>query len=287
VHRDLKPANIFMCDKKGVEIAKLLDFGISKSALSANASGPDSDLTLAGTVMGTIQYISPEQATGLPATVASELWALGVVMFEMLSGVCAFDSGGSSQDTLFQIASSPPPQLSKFAPDIPWALAEIVHVLMKREPSERFKDADEFLAALDFAATRLGVREPLAGPSPPTPLTHTASEMRAFSSFALMSSNSKMSLPSAQDRRVRSESQVQKRSVTGGDEDTMPGETVRKTPRKETQKARAGHDLESLAPETIRVASKRANSWSPLSIGMLFVGLALVMIALVLAFQRV
>ena len=209
-----------------MECAKLLDFGISKSARIGGANGPESDLTLAGTVMGTIQYLSPEQAMGLQATPASDLWALGVVMFEMLAGVCAFDSQDSAQDTLFQIASGPPPQLSHVAPHVPWALAEVVQILMKREPIERFKDVDEFIAALVFAAKRIGVHDSLVGDHAQIPLTHTASEMRALSSFALMSSNSKMDVLPTEKARVRSESQVQKRRAHISEQDTIAIESL-------------------------------------------------------------
>jgi serine/threonine-protein kinase len=132
VHRDLKPSNVVLArTPKGI-VPKVLDFGVSK----LSASGTP-DLTSCGTVLGTMRYLSPEQAFGAPVTPASDVYALGVMLFECATGRLPFGSTGrDALNALF--AMQLPPLPSMVAPGVPPAFDAIVLRALEREPSARF-----------------------------------------------------------------------------------------------------------------------------------------------------
>ena len=137
VHRDVKPHNILV-DRHG--LAKVVDFGIAKGL-------SDSALTEAGTGLGTVQYISPEQASGLMATPESDIYSLGVIAFEMLTGQLPFES-----DTSIGIAmrhlNDPPQDPSAINPDVPPEASDIVLQALEKNPTRRFPTAGAFARAL-------------------------------------------------------------------------------------------------------------------------------------------
>lgn len=157
LHRDIKPGNILLADSGA---AKIADFGIAKSAESSH--------TIAGQVMGTMGYLSADRLSGHPATVADDLYAVGVVGYEALTGRRPFP-----QDNLVALARAVseghPVPLNVLRPDVDPALASVVERAMARDPRRRFTSADEMRAALHgvVPATRpptLVLADPLPDP---------------------------------------------------------------------------------------------------------------------------
>ena len=148
VHRDMKPGNV-MLSSDG--LAKLLDFGL--------AQVNDASITAAGATPGTIAYMSPEQARGDSLDQRSDLWSLGVVLYEMLAGVRPF-RGGGDRAVLQAIAHDDPEPLAVRQPTTPLALQRIVERLLRKAPDARYADAAAVEADLDAA-----LATPLAAPT--------------------------------------------------------------------------------------------------------------------------
>jgi serine/threonine protein kinase len=174
VHRDLKPENVMLVEKNGdPDFVKVLDFGIAKVPIgdlpgSTKAGNP---ITKAGMVFGTPEYMAPEQALGQNVDGRADLYALGVMLFEMLSGVRPFSSQ-SSVGILGQQLSKPPPTFLERAPGIavPPSAEQITHKLLQRESAERFASATDLVQAIDALLAPLpgrgGYRFTLADGSP-------------------------------------------------------------------------------------------------------------------------
>jgi len=139
IHRDLKPGNVLI-DKQGR--ATVTDFGIAKAGVS--------EITQTGSVMGTAQYLSPEQAQGLDVTPASDLYSVGVILYEALTGHVPFEADSAVAVALKQV-SEPPRPPSELNPAVPRALDAVVLKALAKDPANRFSSADEFEAALDAA----------------------------------------------------------------------------------------------------------------------------------------
>ena len=146
IHRDIKPQNIMLATMNlstpvaGSLLVKLTDFGIVRVAETAG-------LTNSGIVLGTADYLSPEQARGENLTASSDLYSLGVVMFEMLAGRPPF-IGPTAVSIAMQHASTYPPSLRQFYPNVPPALEQIVMKALEKEPGDRFLSAAEMEYAL-------------------------------------------------------------------------------------------------------------------------------------------
>lgn len=156
VHRDLKPSNIFVVRRPdGSECVKVLDFGISKR-LSREDAEPTRDLTNARVVLGSPAYMSPEQLRHSKEVDArSDLWSLGVVMYELLTGVRPFRAGSLSGLSA-AIAADAPPSPCRLVPGVPRALDRIVMRCLRKDREARFRSVDELAGALRRAlpATR-------------------------------------------------------------------------------------------------------------------------------------
>src|SRR5580704_11449008 len=142
VHRDIKPENIFLARAPdGGTTPKLIDFGIAKIASTDRT-------TLTGTIVGTPAYMAPEQVSGgAEIDPRTDVWAMGALMHEMLSGRCPYE-GPSAHAVLAKILSEPAAPLASHAPDVPAELAAIVDVALARDPARRHPTMDAFLDAL-------------------------------------------------------------------------------------------------------------------------------------------
>ena len=139
VHRDVKPANILL-DRVNRR-ALLADFGLVKSVVAGTK------MTATGVVMGTVDYISPEQGRGQVLDARSDLYSIGVLMYQMLSGKLPFEAD-SPTAMIFQHVYEPPPPLCDAAPQVPDSLCRIVHRLLAKSPADRPQTAEETLADL-------------------------------------------------------------------------------------------------------------------------------------------
>lgn len=148
LHRDLKPANVFLARTPGApERAVILDFGLAKSLEEDGAER----LTADGVVVGTPQYLAPEQATGAPLDRRADLYALATILYEMLAGVTPF-SAPTLPALLLKVATEPPPPLTRYRPDLPPAVAQVLDRALAKSPDERFGDAASFVAAVRAAS---------------------------------------------------------------------------------------------------------------------------------------
>jgi eukaryotic-like serine/threonine-protein kinase len=150
VHRDIKPHNVIVDDEGR---AKVTDFGIARAGAS--------DMTETGSIMGTAQYLSPEQAQGHAVSPQSDLYAIGIVLYEMLTGRVPFDGESAVTIALKQVAEAPVPP-SAWNPAVPAELDAIVMRALEKDPAARFISADEFIGALQGAADRIASGEALA-----------------------------------------------------------------------------------------------------------------------------
>ncbi len=167
IHRDLKPGNIFIVQRPHApHIVKVLDFGIAKIA-EENADGnPVNTLTGTGVMIGTPRYMSPEQCDGGVLTPASDVYSLGVILYEMLAGRTPF-SGATPLALALKHSSELPRRPSEFAANVPPALESIALRALEKLPEARPQDAREFRRELFEVAERLGL-EHAAGFSAPT-----------------------------------------------------------------------------------------------------------------------
>jgi len=148
LHRDLKPANVMLRRDGGVA---LIDFGLAKDAAL------EADITDAGQIIGTPHYMSPEQGHGEPIDVRSDLYSLGVILFEMLTGRKPF-MAENPMAIIYMHRKTPLPQL----PESQAALQPLLQKLLAKEPADRFESARAAAAALGQALAEVRAGEPVA-----------------------------------------------------------------------------------------------------------------------------
>jgi serine/threonine-protein kinase len=153
IHRDLKPHNVIL-DEEGR--ARVTDFGIARAGAS--------DMTMTGSIMGTAQYLSPEQAQGYAVSDASDLYSVGVILYELLTGVVPFEGETAVAVAFKQVSAAPRPP-SELNPALPPSLDAIVLRALAKDPAERYSSADELIAALQHERETLPSHPPgaLAG----------------------------------------------------------------------------------------------------------------------------
>jgi eukaryotic-like serine/threonine-protein kinase len=163
LHRDIKPGNVFVArSEQGAEVVKVVDFGV------ARMSTERTKLTQEGALLGTPEYMPPEQLLARPLDERTDLYAVGVTLYECLTGVVPFE--GNFGEVLLKVSTEPVPPLRQKAPEVSPELASIIERALARDPQDRFADAQSFAQALRQAApagsvgSLLGIRR---GPPPP------------------------------------------------------------------------------------------------------------------------
>jgi serine/threonine protein kinase/Tfp pilus assembly protein PilF len=158
VHRDIKPENIMV---RADGIAKVLDFGLVKLTERPNvSSGARLFETAQGMVMGTANYMSPEQARGLPVDARTDIWSLGIVLFEMVGGRVPFE-GATSSDVIASILEREPSTLARYSPEAPTELEWIVKKALRKDREERYQTCKELLSDLKSLKRRLEFEQDL------------------------------------------------------------------------------------------------------------------------------
>ncbi len=161
VHRDIKPENIMV---RSDGLIKVLDFGLAKLTERAPTTASSEDATRAlvntrpGMVMGTVSYMSPEQARGKDTDARTDVWSLGVVMFEMLTRTCPFEGDGP-MDIVSSILKDPTPALRSAAPDLPRQLERIIDKTLRKDRDQRYQHIKDLHIDLDDLREELKFEE--------------------------------------------------------------------------------------------------------------------------------
>jgi serine/threonine protein kinase/tetratricopeptide (TPR) repeat protein len=161
VHRDIKPDNIMIRDD---DYVKVLDFGLAKltecpASIDTEAATRALVKTNPGMVMGTVQYMSPEQARGLPVDERTDIWSLGVVLYEMAAGCVPFE-GETATDVILSVVEREPPPLARYSKEVPAELERIVNKALRKNREERYqtiKDLSLDLKSLKQELEKFGV----------------------------------------------------------------------------------------------------------------------------------
>jgi serine/threonine protein kinase len=174
VHRDMKPENVMLTRDGRV---KILDFGLARYQPVAAPAEGTATMTQAGMIMGTVGYMSPEQVTGTPADARSDIFSLGIVIYEMLTGKTAFECA-TSVETMSAILRTDPPELPAA---VPLPLRQIVQHCLEKEPAHRFQSAKDLAFSLHAYS---GGHTSTIAPAPPL-TTKKPSRMLPIATAAL------------------------------------------------------------------------------------------------------
>jgi len=165
VHRDIKPANIMY--EAQSDTVKVTDFGIARIT--------DSSKTKTGLVLGTPSFMSPEQLAGKKVDGRSDLYSLGVMLFQMLAGVLPF-RGDSMSELMYKIANEEAPDIRIIRPELPQSLADVVALSLSKRPEIRYQTGDQFAGDLRSVMGQMSGAVPVAAPTPPSPGATASSE---------------------------------------------------------------------------------------------------------------
>lgn len=165
VHRDIKPANIMY--EAQSDTVKVTDFGIARIT--------DSSKTKTGLVLGTPSFMSPEQLAGKKVDGRSDLYSLGVMLFQMLAGVLPF-RGDSMSELMYKIANEEAPDIRIIRPELPQQLADVVALSLSKRPETRYQTGDQFAGDLRSVMGQMSGAVPVAAPAQPSPGVTASSE---------------------------------------------------------------------------------------------------------------
>ena len=154
VHRDLKAENVMLAADDAV---KILDFGLAK-LVRADGDQPDVSLSASGQILGTVRYLSPEQALGHPVDHRSDLFSLGTLLYEMLTGVSPF-KGTNAVETLSRICTLEPEPVARLTAEVPPDLARLVHQLLQKDRARRPQDARQVVERLAESVDRAAMSD--------------------------------------------------------------------------------------------------------------------------------
>ncbi|HEX4188295.1 MAG TPA: Stk1 family PASTA domain-containing Ser/Thr kinase [Solirubrobacteraceae bacterium] len=161
IHRDLKPHNVILDDEGR---ARVTDFGIARAGAS--------DMTLTGSIMGTAQYLSPEQAQGHTVTASSDLYSVGVILYELLTGAVPFEGETAVAIAFKQVSAEPRPP-SELNPRLPASIDVVVLRALAKDSAHRYADAEEFITVLQHERQTLALYSPVEA-APVAAGAHTA-----------------------------------------------------------------------------------------------------------------
>ncbi|MDP3503755.1 MAG: FHA domain-containing serine/threonine-protein kinase [Myxococcales bacterium] len=184
VHRDMKPENVMVLQRRGQpDFVKVLDFGVAKVSTGPALGGQ----TQLGMVVGTPQYMSPEQAMGVAVDSRTDTYALGLILYEMLSGKPTFHGDTASILMVKQVTEPAPPFSAELSETMPAALHDLIFQMLEKDPNKRPESLDKVVEALEtlLAHLRVGAKLPTAtvsGRFPSTATPHTVSPVRVTSS---------------------------------------------------------------------------------------------------------
>jgi serine/threonine protein kinase len=223
VHRDLKPENVYISkDYRGEEVVKLVDFGIAKLL---DEQGVEK-LTRQGVVFGTPRYMSPEQAAGGKIDERTDLYAAGLIFYEMLAGRGPFDTEDTAQLLRMQIMAPPPP----LPESVPASLAKVVEKLLEKSKGDRYASAHEVIAALDEVEATLAAAPVVTQPSASTstgPRSSGAAWLPAGTPLAATSSSGHPTLGYANNYvATRTGSHLGIGQLATGQYESLVGQTV-------------------------------------------------------------
>jgi eukaryotic-like serine/threonine-protein kinase len=147
IHRDLKTQNIMLAERGGSQRAVLMDFGLARE-LAVPSGITEAALTVPGALIGTPEYMAPEQFEGKQASPATDMYALGLVLLEIVAGKCAFPSDNFLSGIAQRLVGDPPSP-REFVPDLPDSWCSAINGCLRRNPSDRFQSVVEVIAALE------------------------------------------------------------------------------------------------------------------------------------------
>ena len=141
-HRDIKPDNVLLHRERGVEVVKVVDFGIAK-LLGESPTGEDHSLTMTGAVVGSPAYMSPERLLGHPSDASADVYSVGVILYQAIAGALPFEPGdGSFTAIALRYLTQEPPRLASVASGVPAELDDLVALAMSKTPEQRPSAAD-------------------------------------------------------------------------------------------------------------------------------------------------
>jgi serine/threonine protein kinase len=244
IHRDLKPANIFVAQKSEVPLmVKVLDFGIAKLAVDSFDEEDVKTLTQIGAMIGTPRYMSPEQCDGLDLTPAADVYSLGVILYEMLTGSAPF-TGSTPTAIAMKHATDPPRSPREIIAAIPEALERVVLHSLEKLPEDRPGDARAFHRELLETAENLGFEHAAIS---------TAPDLKVLRDVGTQSPSGRLVIDIT---RLR-ESRV---LASGSAEVTLIGMNAQKDPVPTSQTPASPASIPSLLPE--QEASKAAQAYA-------------------------